>query len=190
MEEEKFQKELFEFDNPKRNFNPFRGLSKTDFNGKLTFSAKPEHLILGLIALTMLVVVIFALGVEKGKRINLVPGIVKAPSWERKAAHPDNAKLKLIYPSVRPAASTTQGKPSTAVSREIGRYTIVAATFRSNDAATVAVSELRKKGLDAHIAKSGDYIQVRVGSYKAKEDASKDIYTVRKAYGDAYLRTA
>ena len=70
MEEEHYQKELFEFDKPKRSFPRLTGiLPKSDFDGKIAISLTLEKLIFIAIGIIMLMVIVFALGVEKGKAL-------------------------------------------------------------------------------------------------------------------------
>jgi len=68
--DDKPQKELFEFEKPKRRFRGFPNLfPKADFGANFAVMLTLEKAVFIVIAVIMLLVVVFALGVERGKSI-------------------------------------------------------------------------------------------------------------------------
>jgi hypothetical protein len=82
MEETKYQKELFEFEPPKKSFPKLDGmLPKSNFAVMLTM----EKFIFVAIAIVMVMVAVYALGVERGK-IVAKANFIKAMKAQTKAA--------------------------------------------------------------------------------------------------------
>ena len=170
MEEEKYQKELFEFEKPKRSFPRLGNIfPKPDFDGRILITFGLERLIFMSIGIIMLTVIVFALGVERGKVI--------------------------ARPLPRPRAIPIQGKvmikPTPAAVQDFSRpYTIVAAAFRRKDIAVQELNKLKRRGLDATLVQSDSYFQVRVGAYPDKDSvgSQKALAVIRQFYKDAYFK--
>lgn len=167
MEEEKYQKELFEFEKPQRHF-PRLGkiFPKPDFEGRISITFGLERLIFISIGIIMLMVIVFAIGVERGKVIARTPRpSVIQPKAER------------IGAAVTPQDFS---KP----------YTIVAAVFKRKDTAMHEANKLKNEGFDVTLVQSDSYFQVRVGIYADKDSAQskKALARVRQFYKDAYFK--
>ncbi len=196
MENEKCQKELFEFETPKKQSVKFGGIfPRTDFAITLT----PEKVVFTAIGLIMLSVVFFALGVEKGKssfykRITAANVIAKDkagvpaipikdradPIFVPKKAVGTNVALKIDRnaPAVKAQAVFDKTMP----------YTVVAAAFSREEFAIKEVGKLKAAGLEAFIYYGEPYYLACVGSFKNKEAAQKILRKVRQMYRDAYVR--
>jgi len=187
MVDEKEQKELFEFEPPKRTFlriGKIFPLPANNLGIKIPF----ERAIFISIGIIMALVVVYALGVERGKSMKLreiarLARQVKAPV----ATPASPAPLKIAS---RPATVQVSVKNSEIVQPkpENGIYTIVVVTFSNQNMAQQEVVRLKKEGFDAYVAPSNSYFQVRIGSYPSKESGQKMLNKVRRVYKDAYFK--
>lgn len=186
---EKEQKELFEFEKPKRTFS---GIGRIFSFPKSSFgiTLSLERAIFISITIIMMMVVIYALGVERGK----VLGRRLSASWPRQAQMLAPAVTIALpaKPTAQPIAAQgfTSPKDKTTIQPQAkdGSYTIVAATFSNKDAAQTEAERLKKNGFDAYLAKSDSYFQVRIGAYLSKEIGQKVLVRVRKIHKDAYFK--
>lgn len=170
METEKYQKELFEFESPKKAAARFGNMfSRTDFAITLT----PEKMVFMAIGIMMLMVVFFALGVEKGKS-------ARAPVVVAKSAAATN-----ITPRINPPAATVKAR---AVFDKTKPYTVVAAAFSREDLALKEVGKLRMAGLDAFVHYGESYYLACVGSFPSREGSLKILNKIRQMHRDAYVK--
>lgn len=164
MEAEREQKELFEFEKPKRAFPKFGRIFPFPASSTgITLSL--ERIIFISIAMLMLMVVLYALGVERGKALGYAP----------------KAATAVIVPvKAQTVEAGFKDKP----------YTIVVATFSNKNIAQTETDRLKRDGLDAFVSQSNSYFQVRIGFYASKE-GSKTVLNRIKArypiYKDAYF---
>lgn len=168
MEEEKYQKELFEFEKPKRSFPGLRKIfPRPDFEGRISITFGLERLIFISIGIIMLLVIVFALGVERGKAAS---GALPRPQ-------PAQVKTEKV---AAPAVPQDFSKP----------YTIVAAAFRRKDTAIQELNKLKREGFDATVVQSDSYFQVRIGAYPDKDSvlSKKALARIRQFYKDAYFK--
>jgi len=195
METEKYQKELFEFESPKKAAARFsRIFPRTDFAIALT----PEKIVFATIGVIMLMVVFFALGVEKGrstarlkftatkttaKEVTASAILVKsaqAPIVVTKSAAATN-----ITPKINPPAAAVKAE---AVFDKTKPYMVVAATFSREYFALKEVGKLKMAGLEAFVYYGEPYYLACVGSFKSKDGAGKILNKVRQMHQDAYVR--
>lgn len=211
MENDKLQKELFEFEAPKKVLRPIFGqfFQKTDFGVTLTV----EKLVFISIGIIMLMVVFFAIGVEKGKSLPtrnaapLVPAqtvTIQVPTKAVAALVPQVravTTVKNTAPKDRNAVPLAQKKTLTAttnaaveaqntqVPQSRGKpYTIVAAAFLRQDFASKEAAILERNSLDAFVYYSEPYYLACVGSFANKDSAQKVLSKVRQMHRDAYVR--
>lgn len=200
MQENRPQKEFFEFEKPKKPlFRLPRIFRRTDLDGNLKVSFGLEKLLFISIALIMVAVIIYALGVERGKSISKKYDIYAQPVVPVKISPPERESYTRIPPqtagkppvSVSAAADEAVAKIA-AIDRGTGEisYAIVTATFRNKEGAEKLGIQLRKEGFDAHTVESGQYFQVCVGSFRNKNGAEvqKQLRRIRQKYKDAYIR--
>ena len=71
MDDEKYQKELFQFEKPKRLFPRLaKILPKADFEGRVLITFTLERIVFISIGILMIMVLTYALGVERGRRFS------------------------------------------------------------------------------------------------------------------------
>jgi cell division septation protein DedD len=205
MEEERYQKELFEFKPPRRTFPGFR---KLHIRGDLALTLNLEKMIFAAIGVLMLLVVVYAVGVEKGKTMQGAAAAGgRALQGQPVPAEPPRSAQKVVamatIPETRLAGMTTAGSakftqsaPKPAMPAVVkmdaprdtaGLYTVLAVTFRRQDAARAEVARLKGEGFDAFVRPSDVYFQVCVGAYPTRDSAEKASVRVRRLYRDAYV---
>ena len=161
METERYQKELFEIDEPKKTFLGLGHIfhKRPDvFANKPAMVLTPERIIFTLIGIVMLLVLVYAFGVERGKSLRAPYQAVK--------------KVALMA-SIAPNAAR---KP----------YTIVAATFSSKENASLSANRMKQNGFDSYLTQSGSYYRLCIGGYETKEAAIAALNKVKRFYKDAY----
>jgi len=196
METEKYQKELFEFESPKKAAPRFGNIfPRTDFAIILT----PEKIVFAAIGMIMLMVVFFALGVEKGRSAaydrsteakTIATDIVAAPAMSVK---PDRSPIVVtkgiaatnMTPKVNTRAAVVKAQ---AIFDKTKPYTIVAAAFSREDLALKEVGKLKMSGLEAFLYYGEPYYLACVGSFQSKNGAVKILNKVRQMHRDAYVR--
>jgi len=164
MEEEKYQKELFEFKKPKKSFPKLSNfLPKADFERNILITLSIEKVIFISIGIIMATVVVYALGVEVGKS-RAANRIVSQVSVKKEARPQQPLQVKAL--------------PT---------YTIVAGTYARKDNAMATMTRLRQGGFDACIGQSQPFFQVWV-VVKTGADPTKELARLKKLYKDAYLK--
>lgn len=194
MDEEKYQKELFEFEKPKRTFPRLSDFfPKADLENKIAVTLTLERLVFIAIGLIMLMVVIYAFGVESGKRAVRTAGSETRISLVKAPQVPVAAKPAINTTSASQAAKKIAALPLTtvAVPRTVANkpYTIFAASFSRQEYALLAVNKLKSAGFDAFLVPSGKLYRLCIGSYTNSEAAQKDLLKVRRIYKDAFIKT-
>lgn len=189
MDEDKYQKELFEFEKPKRFFPRISDLfPKPDFERNVAIPLTLDTAVFITIGIIMLMIAIYALGIEAGKRR---PVESVQPQVAPAKALPSIPTAKAVPVAIRPAVSQ-QAKVALPQKNIVstGTYTIVAGTFTNQDNALQEIRRLRLQGLDAMLVQKDSRFFACVGSYKdkASAQAQKDLKKVRRLHSDAYLR--
>lgn len=200
MEEERYQKELFEFDDrPKRPLSKLSGiLPKPDFEGKIAITLTLEKIVFVSIGIVMVMIIVFALGVESGKRRQAVsqPVIKQQPQVKTLQATAGPKSFLNTAPAAQDPKQVTAAKAAASPVRIEGApdstrpYSIVAATFAKKETAQSTAAFLKKEGLNAFVAYSQPYYRVCVGAYAQMQgpDVQRDMTRVKRFYKDAFVR--
>lgn len=168
MEEEKYQKELFEFEKPKRAFPKLSDLfPKGDFENRIAVRLTLERIVFITIGLIMLMVIIYAFGVETGRN-------------SAKKAAPSESRISLVKAPQIPAAS----RPAL----PLQKYAIYAASFARREYALQEMNRLRSSGFDAYLLQSGGFYRLCIGSYATKDAARNDLSRVLRIHKGAYIK--
>ncbi len=176
MEKKEFQRELF------RSPDRFRApLKRHQFilPRRVTITIRLERLIFISITALMVMLVIYALGVEKGKRLVMV---------NRERAEKEEAKgMRQAMPEKSQIAAGVQEKlgEETAPPKQ---YAVQVATFRKKTSADEEVKRLEKYGHKINVIDAGDYYQVCVGEFISEGDANKMLKILRNRYKDCYVK--
>ncbi|MDD5174401.1 MAG: SPOR domain-containing protein [Candidatus Omnitrophota bacterium] len=197
MESEKYQKELFEFESPKKVQARFGNIfPRADFAITLT----PEKMVFAAIGIIMLMVIFFALGVEKGKSSNYTEFTTTKTTAKNTAAEqvlPVNPVPAPIVVTKSVAATNITPRTKTPVSAVKPRavfdktrpYMVVAGAFSREDFALKEVGKLKAAGLEAFVYYGEPYYLACVGSFPNKDAARRTLNKVRQMHRDAYVRS-
>jgi cell division protein FtsN len=196
METEKYQKELFEFESPKKPAARFGSIfTRNDFAITLT----PEKMVFTAIGVIMLMVIFFALGVEKGKSAAYAKftaakattkDVVAVPALPAKTAVVPEARAKITtVTNITPKASV----PAAAVNIQPAfdktkPYMVVVGAYSRENLASKEVVKLKAAGLEAFVYYGEPYYLACVGSFQNRDAAGKILNKVRQMHRDAYVR--
>jgi cell division septation protein DedD len=193
MEKDNTQKELFEFDQPRRQPKRFSQLfQKADF----AVSLSAEKLVFVSIGIIMLMVVSFALGVERGKVVSEgFAGSEPMVNSPKAVVQPRVAPVAPVQQTVVPKAAGTTANvtskekaPPQTVDDKGKPYTIVVAAFSKEAGAVTEVSRLKAGGIDGFVYHSEPYYLACVGAFANKDSAQKMLTKVRQTHRDAYVK--
>jgi SPOR domain len=187
MEEEKYQKELFKFEQPKRSFSRFAEmLPKADFEGRVSITISLEKMVFIAIGLMMVFVIVYAMGVESGKSRGNAPAVQAGKPSEQLS----NAPGAQVRPAAIPARNILNTAPIVPVVKPSKPYTILAGSFAKLDNAQRSAAMLTKQGFNASVTYFQSYYRVSVGSYsdKTSADAQRDLVKVRRINKDAMFK--
>lgn len=200
MDEEKYQKELFEFkEKPRRFFPRLSGLlPKGDFERNVILTLTLDRAVFIAIGVIMVMVVIYAMGVEKGRQL---PGealpqtaaSVPRPVMDAPVAPNSIAPVKAAPVPLVKAHPTVKASPIVKAPPIVKAlpYTIVAVTLSRKDTAVQEAEKLKRMGYIVSIAQSGAYFQVCAGAYADRTGAQsqKDLKNIKRYYKDAYIKS-
>ncbi|MBN2453085.1 MAG: SPOR domain-containing protein [Candidatus Omnitrophica bacterium] len=189
MEEEKYQKELFEFDQPRKSFSIITDmLPKPNLEGNVSVTLTLEKIIFICIGIVMMMVIVYALGVDNGKS----RAQATAPAVKQVPAPPLAAVLqpKNTAVTANNILNTAPVAPSARPAQPAKIFTILTGAYNKRESAQAAAAVLNKQGFSASVAYSKPYYIVCVGAYSDKNgaDAKNDLSRVRRTYKDAYFK--
>jgi hypothetical protein len=149
------------------------------------FHLSLEQSVLGITILLLGVIVVFYMGVWRGRvlerQVLSNPTIVKAmkaPKHEiPRVSGAVVQPLKVVPKPILPIAKNPD-KP----------YTIQVITYRSKDRAKKELSDLLAKGFAPSLSARGEYFEVSVGQYTSRLDANRDINSLKMRYKDCYVK--
>ncbi|NQT07091.1 MAG: SPOR domain-containing protein [Candidatus Omnitrophica bacterium] len=183
MENGTTQQELFgEFKHPaKRRRRQANTILPKNY---VLFNITYEQIIFTSIAVIMLMVLLFSLGVERGKRLDAV--VLQQQDTFPQAVEIVAAK----EPAVEEAVEVVEKKEvlPKAPNGVPALYTVQVIAYRSKKLAQKELVRLSKKGFTPFIIVGGGYYQICIGEYKDKETAKKDFGELKKTYRDSFIR--
>lgn len=169
-----------------------------------------------MLALVLVVLGGFCLGVERGKSLDPQPILVATAgiaSAGENSPVSDGARIEAavhqprgipsaaetvpprsqpqrkvlpVIPAVAPTAPSATA-PATAVSPE-EEFAIQLATYVGQESAQQEVNNLAKMGVRAQVLKQGKYLELRAVGYRSKAEAKEALALLRKKYPDAFLK--
>ncbi len=181
MKDKTIQKELFEdLSMPKKKKKKQPGILPKNF---VLFNVTYDQMIFITIAVIMLMVLVFSLGVERGK------GLVSSTQTKKeektmiaKEERPSETKnLPIELPKTFEVEAEKRATDSAS-------FTIQIVAYRSKKLAQQELIRLSKKGYDPFIIVGGGYYQICVGKYRKKGEARKDLAGLKKTYKDSFIR--
>jgi hypothetical protein len=178
---------MFNSDNSSKQaelFNDLPGLTKKPRKrkfslGKVAISLSYENLIIMIIAIIMLFIISYSLGVEKGKHLV----VLKKDNLVEETPHiQERVEKKPLKRSPQPL------KKKKTRTKFASQYTIQVATFRKSVSVQQEMERLKNKGYQPFVINRGKFSEICVGSYSSKNAASVDLAKLRKIYADCFLR--
>jgi len=167
-----YQKELFEeFQKEKGKFKKIAD-KVTGRQHKLYLHVSLENVVFISIIVIMCIIVAFALGVERGRR--LAEGVTREPVPQASKA---------------PESLTKPIKASAGEMKEAKKvYTIQLISYKTEKRALTEQSALREKKIDTFIVLSGKWHQVCTGGYEVTKDARKAMEAFKNDYKGCFVR--
>ena len=162
-----------------------------------------EYAVIISIAVLVLVIIAYAAGVERGKRLVLpveaessqaetvVAETVKSATGtgeqatvsvqQTEVAEPEEPEpVPVVQQPVREAAEEPE--------RPVGKYVIQLASFKNRDSAEEEMAKLENSGIHVDVSKKGDWYQVYAYGYATIESARKAKKLLSADYKDCYIR--
>lgn len=194
MKEQSLQKELFkEFEEPKKK------VKKTDTilpKNYILFNVSYEQIIFITIGIIMLMVLLFSLGVERGKRLiyskvskeETRAGIVSIEDLKKDSTSPGPLVTETSTPEPKDEeAKIIEPKEEKGIT-SAKLFTIQVIAYRSKRSAQDELIKLSKKGFSPFIIVGGGYYQICVGEYRDQDEAKGDLLELKKVYKDSFIR--
>ena len=215
MDDNNFQQDLFSGSfREKKDRRPglFDGYSKQRF---LPYVKIPiEYTVIIAIGMLVLMIISYAVGVERGKRVSKIPAavatktVIKEPGTSeafssKTASMPQEEKVSLVetedlveevdVKDIDPYEGSRDdyvGAPPEEPLEEIKEsvYTVQLASFKSADSAKGEIDKLKRQGIQAEMSKPGDWYQVYASGYQTIEEARSAQKKLREYYQDCYIR--
>jgi hypothetical protein len=149
-----------------------------------------EQVIFITIGVIMVMVLVFSLGVERGKRVgdDTPPQIKIVPALPQKPA-PEPAEDAGAKGSAAPVKDEpVEDIPKEKTVKNAGLFTVQVIAYRSKKSAQKELIKLGKKGYKPFIILGGGYYQICVGEFKAHVEAEKALADIKKSHPDSFIR--
>lgn len=150
----------------------------------LTFIWGHEKIVLSIICLLIICVVSYSLGFEKGKKSALLNK--QLPQKKDEAVLPVKKETVIKQLPVKIPITVATTKISTVTAQK--NYTIQVATFKSETFAKKEAESLKNKGFQTIIVPKNNYVQLCVGQFIDREEASTHLRELKKKYLDCFIR--
>lgn len=171
-----------------------------------TFSVRYEQLIISAAALLMGGVVLFSLGMERGKRLTQRPLAAfpaarapsAAPRGQTALAFADNAAAPAARAisagpaavAVKPVVASETNAPQASAPPVNAKkpFTIQLATFAQPALAAEEMRLLRQRGYQPFLITTVKFSAVCVGAYATRQEATRHLAAVQSSYRDSFVR--
>ena len=176
MKNKNAQQELFkEYGAPKK-----RGIQNSILPKSYTLlNISYEQLIFLTIAIIMLMVLVFSLGVERGRSL-AEPLLERADTTIVEVTKETKEEVTDKVPVKEEGLRQLKKLPEL--------FTVQVIAYRSKKSAQRELERLGKKGYKPFIIVGGNYYQICVGEYKNEAKAKEELLELRKTYKDSFVR--
>ncbi len=177
------QKELFEEFEYARKWPRFlkkRQFPQRHFMLKITY----ERAVLSFVILTLILVITFCTGVERGKQIAvLTPQAVDTTADIAKVVNVTPPKTtQQIKEPLKPNEEKKVEKTTTWV------YTVQVASYLKEEAARKELERLKRAGFNSYLTQSGKYYLLCEGNYSSKKQARSAKSRLKREYKDCFIK--
>jgi len=152
-----------------------------------------ENAVVWVIIFLMCVIVAFALGTERGKRLAVLEGVegetipaVPLRAEVKEIARSEKEHIPVKERDARPAETVTEVLPSE--SERGGLYAVQLVSFKKAGKAYEEKNKLLNKKVGAFIIHSGNWYQVCAGGYSSFDEAKKALGNLKEDYEGAFIR--
>ena len=156
-----------------------------------------EHIVMTAIGVLVLMIISFAVGVERGKRIAVVESGSVRKMVEPKsvgagfAGEPrETVEPAPLRKTVTPAPEAVPVEEEEEIAPEppASVYIVQLASFKSRYSASEEIDRLKREGVDARLKRTGAWYQVHAAGYQTIDEARKAKQQLRDRYPDCYIR--
>ncbi len=203
-ENKEVQPELFRFKDRQKKSTFRKPLFFSDAESKLFIG--PDVAIITVISVLMINLIVFATGIERGKKLAMLE-VYKSSPRENSTVSENREVVRARVETVPPVEekSAITGKiPVEAGAKEVtvekaeavpvneklapGHYLIQLVTYSSDKYANREAAELQAAGYSALVQKKGEYYVLYAGSYEDRETAAEKMSALKKRYKDCLIR--
>ncbi|MGB2598826.1 MAG: SPOR domain-containing protein [Candidatus Omnitrophota bacterium] len=182
----KFQHDFFGNEYRDREEQRFPFLGKYSKHRLLPHLRVPtEYIVIAGIGMLVLVIIAYAIGVEKGKRFRAKEYVERDEPETQSIV---NKEVTTTTKASRPAEKAPE-EPVKPPEKSPGAiYRIQLASFRDLAMTKREIEKLKKRGFDVSFEKKGSWYQVYAEGYGSMEEAGKAKKELAKYYEDCYIR--
>ena len=153
-----------------------------------------EDLIFLGLALMLVLLAGFCLGVERGKRLTgvgrpLALSDSRRPAPVEEFTAPTGALFRGPAPVARVKAVDSETRKVASVGAvPSGPFAIQLASYLDHQAAEAEARRVSRQGFNAQVIKQGRYFELRVVGYRSKGEAAASLAALRKTYHDSFIK--
>jgi cell division septation protein DedD len=154
-----------------------------------------DHLMVGAIVGLIGLTVVFACGVERGKRVSraehaapLLGPRATADSAATQPSRPATPANTTPAPATVPAAAPTSSPAPTKLARGPS-FAVQVVTYRQRPLAQREMQRLQSRGERVFLAMTDGHTRVLIGPFDSKGDARSKSAQLRSRYRDCFVRT-
>lgn len=153
-------------------------------------AAYEKNIILG-ICFIVIFIASYALGIEKGKKINL------GENKNITRTSPLSGAKASSEPAIKITATPVDKKEGKTAPKDLGQdkkidlengYTVQVASFKNKVLAEKEKLTLEKKGFQVYLVAKNKFVIVCVGSFENKDTAQLSLRQLKRFYGDCLIR--
>ena len=163
------QLELFKLQKTQDNFK--KPVYRHNFFGFIKIYEKAISIVIVFFIVSL---ISFSLGVERGKRLV----VIVEPKTDKVSTQQAQTPSREIPKPVVPAEEK----------KDISKFTVQVATFKTKKYAKKEAERLKKQGLKALIVPKGKHVCVCVGSFSEKQEAKVALSQLKSTYHDCFIR--
>jgi hypothetical protein len=148
-----------------------------------------EKITLSIMAVGVMGIISFSLGVERGKQIVLTQLRLKAMPQDRQVDQIQKTTRKTSQPA--PQSLPPENKGANILNaQELERqgYTIQLASYKNISFAQREANDLKKKGYLPVVLSKGNWVVLCVGNFSSRNKAGRLLSELRKRYSDCTIR--
>jgi cell division septation protein DedD len=149
-----------------------------------------EYIVVSAIAVLVLAIIAYAVGVEQGKRMALAETPEASADYETQVAE-NKEVIDIAVPEEAVAAPAEEKEPieeATPIEESTDEYAVYLASFKRLAIAESEVRRLKDAGFNAIFSKKGSWFLVYVPGYKSMEEARQAKKELTGYYRDCYVR--